>query len=264
MTATSGAGYTPAYTLDNQWRAARERLECLEVACDPVTAGDLDRVGVGAGWHCLEVGAGAGSVVRMLCERVGPDGRVLAVDLEPALLEGLEAPNLEVRRLDVVTAELPEAAFDLVHTRAVLMHIPQREELIPKLIRTLRPGGAVLFEEMDLTPAFQAPDERYRRTMETMYRPLRDAGLDLFWASRLSDRVDGFGLVDTGSARHPMPFTGRSVMAEFFRLTWLEFLEKWPYTDEERAIIEAGREQLAQPGGDYVAWDVVAVWGRRP
>src|SRR5919108_803098 len=138
MTGTSGADYTPAYTLDNRWRAARERLEVLEAACDPFTARHLDEVGVEPGWHCLEVGAGAGSVARMLCERVGPDGRVVAVDLEPALLADVSAPNLEVRRLDIVVDELPEAAFDLVHTRLVLLHLPPRDELVLKLARALR------------------------------------------------------------------------------------------------------------------------------
>src|SRR5205085_11955277 len=102
MSTTSDRDYTPAYTLDNKWRAARERLGMLEAACDPLTAKHLDKVGVGPGWHCLEVGAGAGSVARMLCERVGPDGRVVAVDLEPGLLADVSAPNLEVQRLDIV------------------------------------------------------------------------------------------------------------------------------------------------------------------
>ena len=102
MTAASESDYTPAYTLDNTWEAARDRLETLEVSCDPYTASHLDKIGVAPGWHCLEVGAGAGSVTRMLCDRVGPDGHVLAVDLEPTLLADLSLPNLEVRRLDVV------------------------------------------------------------------------------------------------------------------------------------------------------------------
>ena len=51
------------------------RLKLLEALCDPWTFRHLDGIGVRQGWRCLEVGAGAGSVVRWLSERVGPHGR---------------------------------------------------------------------------------------------------------------------------------------------------------------------------------------------
>lgn len=264
MTA-SEADYTPAYTLDNAWVAARERLEALEAACDPITEAHLDTVGVAPGSYCLEVGAGGGSVARMLCDRVGPDGRVLAVDLEPTLLADLSVPNLEVRRLDVVVDELPEAAFDLIHARAVLMHIPEREEVLAKLVRALRPGGVLLDEEMDLTRVLER-DDPFRRWMEAMYRPIFDAGspLDIFWASTLPDRLAPAGLVDVQSVRDPLTFTGGSALATFFRITWQQFLETQPYTDEERALLQEGQAALLEPGGSYLAWDVVTAWGRRP
>lgn len=265
MTTTPEAGYTPTYTLDNAWRAAQERLQLLEQACDPLTGQRLDRVGVGAGWHCLEVGAGGGSVVRMLCDRVGPDGSVMAVDLEPALLVAIERPNLEIRKLDIVVDELPESAFDLVHTRAVLMHIAQRHEVLPKLVRTLRPGGTLLLEEMGMTCAFES-DDIFRRALDAMYRPILEvrAGMDLCWADTLPDLLEPLGLIDVGSARDRMTFTGGSVLAEFFRVTWQQYLETQPYTDAERAVMEEGRAALLEPGPSYTAWHNVAAWGRRP
>jgi SAM-dependent methyltransferase len=265
MTATTDPDYTPAYTLDNAWRAARERLECLETGCDPYTAEHLDTVGVAAAWSCLEVGAGGGSVVRMLCDRVGPEGRVLAVDLEPTLLDGLEAPNLEVRRLDVVVDEMPEAEFDLVHARAVLMHIPQREAVIPRLVRALRPGGILLLEEADLTKPFRA-DDVLRTALDAVYRPLleADAGMDLFWGARMPELLEPAGLVDIESVREEITFTGGSPLAQFYRITFAQFLENWPYTDAERHIIEQGSEALLVPGPTYTAWDLVTAWGRRP
>ena len=264
MTAASDSDYTPAYTLDNTWEAARERLETLEVSCDPFTASHLDKVGVAPGWHCLEVGAGAGSVARMLCERVGPDGRVVAVDLEPTLLADLSLPNLEVRRLDVVVDELPEAAFDLIHTRLVLVHIPQRNELIPKLVRSLRPGGVLLLEECDLTKAMTADDGVFRPSFEAMYRPVLEAGLDIYWAPTMPGLVEAAGLVDIVELRELHTFTGGSPLAEFWRITYRQFLETQPYTDAERAIIEEGAAAIARPGGQYVSWEWITVWGRRP
>ncbi|HEV8624034.1 MAG TPA: class I SAM-dependent methyltransferase [Acidimicrobiia bacterium] len=264
MSAPSDRDYTPAYTLDNRWRAARERLEMLEAACDPLTARHLDTVGVGSGWQCLEAGAGAGSVARMLCERVGADGRVVAVDLEPALLADLSAPNLAVERLDVVTDELPEAAFDLVHTRAVLLHIPQRNDVVPKLIRALRPGGVLLLEELELTETFAVDDDVFRPSIQAMYRPLQDAGMDVYWAATMQALLEAAGLEDVDTLRELMTFTGQSPLAEFFRITYAQFLESQPYTDAERALMQAGSAALAQPGGRYVAWEMVTSWGRRP
>ena len=237
----------------------------LEAACDPFTAEHLDKVGVGAGWHCLEVGAGGGSVVRMLCDRVGPAGRVLAVDLEPALIADLEAPNLEVRRSDVVVDELPEAAFDLVHARAVLMHIPQRGEVLPRMVRALKPGGVLLLEEADLTPALQSGTV-LGRILEAMYRPILDAGapMDLRWAATLPELLEPAGLVDVGTERSPRTFTGGEALSDFYRVTWQQFLESQPYTAEERALIENGIAEILVPGPTYVAWDMITAWGRRP
>jgi SAM-dependent methyltransferase len=264
MTEASGADYTPAYTLDNRWRAARERLAMLEAALDPLTARHLDTVGVGPGWHCLEVGAGGGSVTRMLCERVGPEGRVLAVDLEPALLAEITAANLEVRRVDIVADELPEAAFDLVHTRLVLVHIPQRDEVIPRLIRALRPGGILLLEEPDLTEALTAEEDVFRPSFVAMFRPLFAAGLDPSWPATMAERLEATGLEGMNTLREPMTFTGGSPLAEFWRITYQQLSESQPYTDDERALMEEGAAAIARPGGSYLSWDLVTAWGRRP
>jgi SAM-dependent methyltransferase len=114
---------TLGYTLDNAWRQARERLVSLEALADPVSIPHLEALGVGEGWRCLEVAAGAGSLADWLCRRVGPSGYVLATDLDPRLLDGLQQPNLEVRQHNILTDPLPEAAFDLVHARNLLLRM---------------------------------------------------------------------------------------------------------------------------------------------
>ena len=40
----------------------------------------LDRVGIGAGMRCLDVGCGPGEVIRLMAERVGASGRVTGLD----------------------------------------------------------------------------------------------------------------------------------------------------------------------------------------
>jgi SAM-dependent methyltransferase len=87
------------------------------------------------------------SITRWLCARVGPGGRVLATDLDTRFVEELDHKNLDVCRMDLRTDELPADAFDLVHARLVLMHIPQREQILDALLATLRPGGWLLLEK---------------------------------------------------------------------------------------------------------------------
>ena len=138
------------YLLDNRKDQAGDRFAALAAVYDPMTIGHFDRLGVGPGWRCLEIGAGGGSVVRYLSERVGPSGRVLATDIEPRFLDPLaDLGNVDVCRHDVVVDPLPEAEFDLVHARLVLVHVPERVMAIHRLVETLRPGGWLLIEDGD-------------------------------------------------------------------------------------------------------------------
>ncbi|MBV9511428.1 MAG: class I SAM-dependent methyltransferase, partial [Caulobacteraceae bacterium] len=97
----------------------------------------------------LEVGAGGGSVAAWLADRVGPTGAVLATDQRIDPMAGVTAPNLQVRVHDVVADPIDEAAYDLVHLRFVLQHLPDRAAVLRKLIAALRPGGWLLVEEAD-------------------------------------------------------------------------------------------------------------------
>src|SRR5258708_22948748 len=103
------------YAYDNAWHTERRRLALLEAELDPGTIQQLAARGVGPGWHCLEIGAGGGSIASWLTQRVGPTGHVLATDINTRFLDALDLPNLEVRLHNIVTDELPVNSFDLVH-----------------------------------------------------------------------------------------------------------------------------------------------------
>ena len=104
----------------------RARLRLLQEHHDPLTVSQLDAIGVGEGWRCLDVGAGGGSVTRILAERVGSTGSVHAVERDTSLLDELASDRVEVRRLDLMSDPLPQAAFDLVHARLLLMFLSPR------------------------------------------------------------------------------------------------------------------------------------------
>src|SRR5712692_22050 len=80
-----------------------------------------------------------GAIAQWLCRQAGAGGHVLATDIDTRFLEALTEPNLELRRHNVITDPLPADTFDLVHTRMVLMHIPEREQLVGRLNPALKP-----------------------------------------------------------------------------------------------------------------------------
>jgi 2-polyprenyl-3-methyl-5-hydroxy-6-metoxy-1,4-benzoquinol methylase len=137
------------YRLDNAWRDARARLTSIEGWLAPGTIGHLRARGVGAGWRCLEVGGGGGSIARWLCAQVGPGGQVVATDIDTRFLEVLKEQNLRVERHDVAVDALPAALFDLVHCRLLLAHLPQRQAVVARLAAAVKPSGWLVAEEMD-------------------------------------------------------------------------------------------------------------------
>jgi len=145
----------PGYVFANDAAEAPVRLAALSALFDRGTVRHLKARGVGRGWHCLEVGAGGGTIARWLAARVGPTGRVLATDVDPRFLRTVRLPNLEVRRHDIAIDPLPRAAFDLIHTRLVLMHLPRREEALARMISALKPGGWLVVEELDSASALR-------------------------------------------------------------------------------------------------------------
>ena len=127
----------------------RRRLELFAERLDPLTVRRIKALDLTAGARCLEVGGGRGSMARWLCEYVGPAGRVTATDLETGFLSELSLPNLDVVRHDVTSDEFPDGSFDLVHVRAVLMHIPDRMAVLRRMVSWLAPGSWLLAEDCD-------------------------------------------------------------------------------------------------------------------
>lgn len=133
-----------------------QRLHNLQAALDPLTTRRLERVSVGPGWRCLEVGAGRGSIARWLAERVAPRGRVVATDIDLRLLDNLDGHRryVEVREHDIATGDLEENTFDLAHCRLVLAHVSDPARALERMVASLRPGGWLVVEE----PMFVEPD----------------------------------------------------------------------------------------------------------
>ncbi len=143
---------------DRPETVAREsaRLRALAECRDPRTHDLVSRCGIERGWHCLEIGAGTGSVSEWLGERVGPEGRVLSTDIDLRFHRECQAP-VEVRRHDAVHDPFEAATFDLVHARGVLQHIAERELVLDRMIEALKPGGWIIVEDSDFDAFARQP-----------------------------------------------------------------------------------------------------------
>ncbi|HZE05016.1 MAG TPA: SAM-dependent methyltransferase, partial [Solirubrobacteraceae bacterium] len=94
MDATVTAVTAPGYALDSAWHAERDRLDSLTHLYDAGTLEVVERLGITSGWHCLDVGAGTGSLAQQLADLVAPAGRVTALDLDTRFLDSLRSEHL--------------------------------------------------------------------------------------------------------------------------------------------------------------------------
>jgi SAM-dependent methyltransferase len=215
-----------------------------------------EALGVGRGWRCLDAGAGRGSFARWLASRVGPTGSVVAADIDVRLLLEADPPGVEIRRMDLTTDTLPPDAFDFVHTRLLLIHLPSRDEVLRRLAASLRPGGVLMVEEDDVHPIRAAEPREYREAWQAFLETTRAAGVDPEWARGLPGKLTADGLTDVGAEIDGQVFRGGSAAAEFWRLTWLQVADGNPAVDR-------GRELLEDPARWFLGPAKVIAWGRR-
>jgi SAM-dependent methyltransferase len=191
------------YLLDNRALETEQRFDSLAALFNPVTFRHLEMLGISEGWHCWEVGVGGPSVPRWLAARVAPSGHVLATDIDVRWAQEIGGDRVEVRRHDVANDDPPAAAFDLVHARLVLIHVPMREQALERMIAALRPGGWLLVEDFD--PAMQrfacpdayGPEQRLANKVRDGFRRLlAERGADLEFARRLPRLLRAAGLVE--------------------------------------------------------------------
>lgn len=258
------------YPFDNAAPQAGDRFANLSALYDEVTCRHLDRFGIGAGWDCLEVGAGGGSIARFMSERVGARGQVMATDINTGWIEGALPANVELRRHDIGIDPLPEAAFDVVHVRAVLVFVPERRTALKRMIASLKPGGWLLVEELvpPVTEAWDRPDEPdvalARKARRAITELIRLRGGDVTFAQDLPGYLGASHLGELGAEGYFVPYRTDAVVG----------LARANIDQLEDAMVETGlmdaaeleryRALIARPDCFYPAsMALISVWGRR-
>jgi SAM-dependent methyltransferase len=96
----------------------------------------------------LDLGCGAGTDLLIAAQMTGPTGRVIGVDMTPAMLEraresaqqmGFE--NVELRESLIESLPLEDASVDIVISNGVIDLVPDKDTVFDEIDRVLRPGG---------------------------------------------------------------------------------------------------------------------------
>jgi ubiquinone/menaquinone biosynthesis C-methylase UbiE len=265
MTMTSTPG---GYALDPAWHAERDRLDSLTSLYDARTLALCDRLGLAQGWSCLDAGAGTGSLALVLAERVGPTGNVTALDADTRFLAPLTSDALVVVESDLTTGDLPAGAFDLVHARLVLEHLPERDRVLATLADAVRPGGWLLIEDFDWSTAMlvDPPNQLHERVAQACLTLFSAHAYDPYLGRTLPRRLAATGLVEIGTHAESV-----QVRADRER-----GLPQWELLVDQLApaLLAHGLIDKAELERFHALWHdgtticfaplMVSAWGRRP
>jgi SAM-dependent methyltransferase len=194
----------------------------------------------------------------------------LATDIDARWLRTDGLARLEVAQHDIATDPLPELAFDLIHERLVLVHLPSRDAVVDRLIAALKPGGWLVLEEFDaVLPCCLDPlnDEEatFNKVGYALGEALRRRGADNTWSRTLPRRLAAAGLVRVGATGHLAIYNGGSRQAQL-QIANIEqvgdgLIEDGLITDAERNTF---RRLLDDPSfvGNHPL--MLSTWGQRP
>lgn len=206
------------YIYDQGFSEERARLAGIESLWDPGSQALLDELGLDAGWRCLEVGAGGGSMVEWMA---GRGATVVAIDIDTRFVEPLAGDAIEVRRVDVRTDELPGSEFDLVHARLLLEHLTERRRILDRLAAALRPGGWLVIEDYDWSVfGFEDADPRFEQVTEAVITFMQQAGFEPRYGRRVVADMATAGLTDVRGEGRARVIDSRSPGFDFFRLSF--------------------------------------------
>jgi 2-polyprenyl-3-methyl-5-hydroxy-6-metoxy-1,4-benzoquinol methylase len=220
----------------------------------------LDRVALQPGMSCLDVGTGAGAVMRLMAERVGPEGQVTGIDIDGALgrkalaeLRATGGAKFDLIGADVGTLEdVPGAPFDLTYCRMFLMHMPDPVTVLERMLQWTKPGGVVAAQELDFSSLVVEPlcppMAEFNRLFEGVFR---GHGRNLRAGRQLPAQFEaaGLGTPDGTNAEAkflPLKDIGQMVIGVYQQL----FAEATPLGLSDPVRAEAFKVEMTEAAAD--------------
>jgi SAM-dependent methyltransferase len=257
--------------------AERDRLRRQSGELRDHSALLLDRVGAAEGWRVIDLGCGPSGILDLLADRVGPAGRVVGVDFEPAnvaLAREFTAErslaNVQVIQADARRTGFRSASYDLVHARTLLVNIPDPAAVVAEMARLARPGGWVAVLEPDVGGSVcYPPHPAWDRLAQISLSARQLDGADLRIGRRLPELLRRAGLTGIGVEAkadiYPAGHPRRTIRADLARSMRPKILAAGIASERELdEVDQAVREHLNDPGTLMLPHLLFLAWGRKP
>jgi SAM-dependent methyltransferase len=197
----SGAGDSAGGYVLGHSAQELSRLNAQARLMYPITRRFLEEAGVGVGMRVLDVGSGAGDVAFLAAQLVGSGGEVVGVDRSPDAVSAATAQATaesvgNVSFLAGDPAEMVfERPFDAVVGRYVLQFQADPAAMLKKLAGHLRPGGLIVFHELDWGGAGSFPPASiFDDCRSWMSETIRLSGAEIHMGSKLHSTFIAAGL----------------------------------------------------------------------
>lgn len=150
------------------------------------------------GMSVLDIGCGPGRLTVPAARQVGPQGKVVAVDLQPGMLrraqekaQAAELHNIQFLQAGVGDGKLETGLADRALLVTVLGEIPNREAALREVFAALKPGGTLSVTEIIFDPHFQSRETVLRLTGAAGFREKAFFGNRIAFTLNLEKPIDG-------------------------------------------------------------------------
>jgi ubiquinone/menaquinone biosynthesis C-methylase UbiE len=141
------------------------------------------RHGIEPGMTVLEVGPGNGRYTIETARRVGSAGRVIAIDIEPKMIERVlqrahaeGVTNLDAKVADVYNLPFEDSMFDAICMITVISEIPEPERAMREFHCLLSPSGTLAFSELLTDPDYPLAQTLVRKASQANFRLKKKLG----------------------------------------------------------------------------------------
>jgi SAM-dependent methyltransferase len=256
-----------------------DRLSFQATVFAPFTRQLFEQAGLAPGMRVLDVGCGSGDVSFLAAELVGETGHVLGVDRSPQAVERARtrAIRRDISHIAFVEGDPAEMQFDqpfdAIVGRFVLMYQDSPGESLKKLIRHLRPGGLVVFQELDSSACRSRPAvSTFDQAALWVGQALRGSGArpelglelhSLFVRSGLDAPKMRMDAVVSGEPESPV----YELFAEVVR-SLVPTLEKLniatPAQIQIESLADRIREEVVAKLAVVVCYGLIGAWAKKP